>query len=120
VGNNGGRFPLAPLTSVPAARVQHQLVQTGLWHWGLPVGAGDGGSERLSPAPALGAVRSAAAQCKSSIPGSIEALGKASLTYIKDGGPSTRLGRGSEITAVRSKGIKHQDVQYFFASQRDS
>lgn len=46
------------------------------------------------PIPAPGAVPSAAEKCKSNITGSIKGLGKVLLTYIKDGGPSKRLGRG--------------------------
>ena len=64
----------------------------------VPVGGGsdEGGSERLSPTPAPGAVRSAAEKRKGNITGSIKELWKVLLTYIKDGGLSKRLGRGSE------------------------
>lgn len=59
-------------------------------------GSREGGSELLSPTPALGVVCSAAEKRKSNITGSIKGLWKLLLTYIKDGGPSKRLGRGSE------------------------
>lgn len=81
---------------------------------------GTGGAEQLSPTPALGTVRSAAEKCKSRITGSIKGPWKVWLTYIKDGARAGGAAGGVGITAERSKGIKYQDVQYSFASQRDS